>query len=459
MNEKFNAFIKSIKDKKCAVVGMGVSNIPLISLLLDAGASVAVFDEKEDHDREVTEEFLSKGAKLCFGDGYLSALKGFDIIFKTPGMRYDVPELLEAEKNGSIITTEMEVFLSVCPCKVIGITGSDGKTTTTTIVGELLKKAGKRCFVGGNIGTPLLAKTPMMKACDFAVVELSSFQLMNIKHSPDIAVITNITPNHLDVHKSMDEYVEAKKQIYLNASGKVVLNAENDITAGIAKEIAERAVAFSSKNKLDNGYCIDDGFITLFENGVGTPVLDISDIKIPGMHNVENYMAAIAATSEFVSPENVVAVAKEFGGVEHRMELVRELGGVKFYNDSIASSPTRTLAGLRAFDKKVILIAGGYDKKIPFDELGKEIQKYVKALVLVGATAEKIRTAVVTASGYDEAKLPIYMCDSFESAVSKAHEKATAGDIVTLSPACASFDLFKNFMLRGEKFKELVNNL
>ncbi len=459
MNEKFNAFISGIKGKKCGVVGMGVSNIPLISLLLDAGAKVAVFDKKEDHDNAITAEFLSKGAKLCFGDSYLSELKGFDIIFKTPGMRYDVPELLTAEEDGCIITTEMEVFLSVCPCKTIGITGSDGKTTTTTIVGELLKKAGKKCFVGGNIGTPLLAKTPMMETSDFAVVELSSFQLMNIKYSPDISVITNITPNHLDMHKSMDEYVEAKKQIYLNATGKVVLNAENDITAAIAKEIPERAVIFSSKNKVKNGYCIDNGFITLFKDGVGSRLLNTADIKIPGTHNVENYMAAIAATSEFVSNEDVVAVAKEFGGVEHRMELVREKDGVRFYNDSIASSPTRTLAGLRAFDQKVILIAGGYDKKIPFDELGKEMQKYVKVLILVGATAEKIRAAVVSAEEYDEEKLPIYMCDSFEAAVAKANEKATAGDIVTLSPACASFDLFKNFMVRGERFKELVNNL
>ncbi len=459
MKNKFEAFLERVRGKCCTVIGMGVSNIPLIDLLLLAGATVSVRDKKEDHDEIIASDFKARGAELVFGERYLENLSGTDVIFKTPGMRYDIPELVAAEKGGSVVTTEMEVFLAVCPCKTIGITGSDGKTTTTTIVGEFLKKEGKNCFVGGNIGTPLLSKCPEMKPSDFAVIELSSFQLMNIKYSPDYSVITNITPNHLDMHKSMEEYTEAKKQIYEKSSGNVVLNYENKITADIAREIPERAVLFSSKNVLQDGYCLNDGYITRYRNGIAEKILAVSDIKIPGMHNIENYMAAIAVTEGVVSKECIVSVAKEFGGVEHRMEFVRELRGVKFYNDSIASSPTRTIAGLRAFNKKVILIAGGYDKNIPFDEFGAAAQKYVKVLVLVGATAEKIRKAVTSSEGYNPKLQPIIMCESFEEAVISAADIAEAGDIVTMSPACASFDLFKNFMVRGEKFKELVMKL
>ncbi len=459
MSVSFADFTKDMKGKRCAVIGMGVSNIPLIRLLLSAGADVLICDKKEEHDAATVEEFRERGAAFSLGEGYLSSLGDVDVIFKTPGMRYDAPELLAAEKRGCVVTTEMEQFLSLCPCVSIGITGSDGKTTTTTIVGELLKQAGKRTFVGGNIGKPLLADTDKMTAGDFAVVELSSFQLMNIKRGTDISVITNITPNHLDVHKSMEEYTEAKRQIYKTATGKVVLNFDNHVTRSIAHELGKRAVLFSSKELLDDGYCVEDGFIVLRKAGKSEKILALSDIKIPGMHNVENYMAAIAATSEFVSLDDIRTVAREFGGVEHRMELVREISGVKFYNDSIASSPTRTIAGLRAFDKKVILIAGGYDKKIPFDELGPAVLQYVKTLVLVGATAEKIRTAVENTHGYDAKKLPIIMCSSFENAVKAASETAESGDIVTLSPACASFDMFENFMLRGRYFKELVNAL
>ncbi|MBR5543475.1 MAG: UDP-N-acetylmuramoyl-L-alanine--D-glutamate ligase [Oscillospiraceae bacterium] len=456
MNTALDSFYNLVRGRKCAVVGMGVSNIPLIRMLLDCCADVLVCDKKEKHDEKLIEEFRAKGAKFSFGEKYLSAICGYDVIFKTPGMRYDLPELLAAQSAGATVTTEMEQFLKLCPCKSIGITGSDGKTTTTTIVGELLKQSGKTCHVGGNIGKPLLSETNGMSHDDFAIVELSSFQLMNIKFSPEISVITNITPNHLDMHKSMDEYTEAKKQIFEYSSGRVVLNYDNDVTRKIAEEIPERAVLFSSKTLLCDGYCIDDGCIVKRTSGKSEKILELSDIKIPGMHNVENYMAAIAATEGFVSVEDIKTVARAFGGVEHRMELVRERHGVRYYNDSIASSPTRTIAGLRAFDRKVILIAGGYDKKIPFDVLGDAAKEYVKVLVLVGATAKKIKAAVESADGFDKEKLPIIMCETFEEAVKAASDVAGNGDIVTLSPACASFDMFENFMLRGKRFKELV---
>ncbi len=459
MSNGLSGLLENLKGKYCAVIGMGVSNTPLIRLLLKNGSKVRICDKNTEHDADIVSEFKALGAEFSFGEKYLEGIEKTEVIFKTPGMRFDVPELLKAKEAGSIITSEMEQFLKLCTCKSFGVTGSDGKTTTTTIIGKLLERAGKNCFVGGNIGKPLLPEVDNMKSDDCAVIELSSFQLMNIKYSPEISVITNITPNHLDVHKSFEEYTEAKKEIYLHSEGRVVLNYDNDETRAIAEEIPERAVLFSSKSLLNNGYCIDSGYIVKRSNGESMQILALSDIKIPGIHNVENYMAAIAATEGFISNEDIVYVAKNFGGVEHRMELVRELHGVKYYNDSIASSPTRTIAGLAAFDRKVILIAGGYDKKIPFDVLGDAAQKYVKKLILVGATSEKIKDAVINADGYDKKMLPISMCDTFESAVREACSVAEEGDIVTLSPACASFDLFKNFMERGNKFKELVNSL
>ncbi len=459
MSTKFDAFLKEMASKRIAVIGMGVSNIPLIRLLLDAGAKVTVCDRKKEHNPEIVKEFKNSGAELRFGEGYLKELPDVDVIFKTPGIRHDIPELVEASVRGAVITTEMEQFFNVCPCKTIGVTGSDGKTTTTTIIGELLKRSGKRCFVGGNIGTPLLAQTNEMRKDDVAVVELSSFQLMNIKSGPDISVITNITPNHLDVHKSMDEYVMAKKQIYAFSDGDVVLNNDNPATREIANELGDRAKVFSSREVLQDGYSLENGKIIRRKNGITTPIIKISDIKIPGMHNVENFMAAIAATDGLVSLTDIEATAREFSGVAHRMEFIREKDGVKYYNDSIASSPTRTVAGLRAFNCRVVLIAGGYDKKIPFDELADSVPVYVKKLILVGATAKKIEQAVRSAKGFDEKETQIYMCDTFESAVSCASEVSQYGDIVTLSPACASFDMFANFAERGDRFRELVDAL
>ncbi len=459
MSNGLLGLLENLKGKYCAVIGMGVSNTPLIKLLLENGTRVRICDKKTEHDAETVKGFEALGAEFSFGENYLAGLKGTDVVFKTPGVRYDVPELVEAENCGSIITSEMEQFLRLCSCGTIGITGSDGKTTTTTIIGKLIERAGKTCFVGGNIGKPLLPEVDTMTEDDFAIIELSSFQLMNIKFSPEISVITNITPNHLDVHKSFEEYCDAKEEIFKHSAGKVILNYDNDVTRAIAKKLGERAVLFSSKEIIPDGYCIEDGCIVKRTSGQSEKILAVSDIKIPGLHNVENYMAAIAATDGVVSKEDIAYIAKNFGGVEHRMEFVRELRGVKYYNDSIASSPTRTIAGLRAFDRKVILIAGGYDKKIPFEVLGDAAKEYVKTLILVGATSEKIKTAVQNTAGYDEKSLPIIMCSSFEEAVKISQNVAEAGDIVTLSPACASFDMFKNFMERGDKFKELVNSL
>ena len=449
MTTKYNKFLADVKDKTISVLGMGVSNTPLIRLLLDAGAKVTIRDKAtRENLSPIADDFERDGAKFVLGEGYLDNIRD-EVIFRSPGIRPDLPQISEAVKTGAYLTSEMEIFFEVCPSKIIAVTGSDGKTTTTSIIYELLCAEGHNCYVGGNIGTPLLDKVPAMKESDICVLELSSFQLMTMKKSPDIAVITNIAPNHLDVHTSMEEYTEAKINIIkYNKDCRIVLNLDNDVTRNISKEYP--AHLFSRRE--DAEYCMKDGKIFAGNE----EIIPIDDIKIPGLHNVENYLAALAATDGLVSYDTFCKVAKSFGGVAHRMELVRELDGVRYYNDSIASSPTRTIAGLRSFNQKVILIAGGYDKKIPFDVLGPEIVERVKVLILVGATSDKIEAAVLNADGK---KPPIYKMSTFEDAVEKAHEVAEYGDVVTLSPACASFDLFKNFAVRGNYFKELVSKL
>lgn len=454
-------YLDSIRDKKVYVFGIGVSNIPLIKMLRAHGIAVTACDKNTREGLGKTaEELETLGVKLHLGEGYMDGIDA-DLIFRSPGIRPDVPAFEAAVAKGAKVTSEMEVFFDVCPCKKIAVTGSDGKTTTTTIIAKLMEKAGYTVHLGGNIGHPLLAETFDMKPEDVAVLELSSFQLMRMTTSPEIAVVTNVAPNHLDIHKGMEEYVASKKNVFLHQhpGDKVVLNRDNEITYAFAAEAPGHVTLFSRQNPMDEGVVIENDTICVKKNGDSRPVLPIRDILLPGVHNIENYMAAIGAVDGLVKDEVIREFAKSFGGVEHRIELVRELHGVKYYNDSIGSSPSRTIAGLRAFKQKVILIAGGYDKHIPYDVLGPDLVAHVKAMVLTGATAPKIRAAAEQAEGYDPRKLPIYDIDDFEEAIKKAQTLAQPGDVVILSPASASFDRFKNFMVRGDTFKRIVREL
>lgn len=457
---KLQDYVQSIKTKKIAVIGIGISNTPLIELLLQGGCQVTACDKSSREKLGQTALDLERrGAVLKLGDGYLQDLRA-DIIFRTPGMRPDLPELREAVANGADLTSEMEVFFEVCPCRIIGVTGSDGKTTTTTIISKLLQAEGYTVHLGGNIGTPLLNRADDMKETDIAVLELSSFQLMTMKKSPWISVVTNLTPNHLDMHRDMTEYVEAKRNLlrYQGADSIAVLNLDYEITKDFAKSALGEVRFFSRADTVENGVYCSDGTLFAVKDGTVTPMMKASDILLRGVHNVENYMAAFAAVRGLVGHETCRRVATEFGGVEHRCELVRELRGVRYYNDSIASSPTRTNAGLRAFDQKVILIAGGKDKGIAYDELGPEVVAHVKTLVLTGMTAEKIKAAVLNAEGYCGTPIIIEKPD-FEEAVLAAHGAAAEGDIVVLSPASTSFDRFKNFEERGNLFKAIIRGL
>ena len=454
-------YLASLQGKRVAVIGIGVSNTPLIKTLLGAGISVTACDKSpRENFGSLAEELESLGATLRLGETYLDGLDQ-DVIFRSPGIRPDIPPFLAAMEKGSVLTSEMEVFFQVCPCKIIAVTGSDGKTTTTSLIAEMLKNAGRTVHVGGNIGKPLLSEADAMGKDDVAVLELSSFQLMTLQASPDIAVFTNLSPNHLDVHKSMEEYAQAKENIFSHQGpgDLAIFNQDNDLTREMAARAPGRVMRFSRQGPVEEGTYVEDGMIYVAHNGQKRALFAADRILIPGQHNVENYLAAIAAVQGLVPDEVILHTAETFPGVEHRIELVRTKDGVRYYNDSIASSPTRTIAGLRSFHQKVILIAGGYDKKIPFDVLGKAVQDHVKTLVLTGHTAEKIRQAVVRAEGYQEGHPAILMEDDFKQAVLAASQAAQEGDVVILSPACASFDHFKNFAQRGQTFKAIVNEL
>ncbi len=455
-------YISSLRGKKIGVVGIGVSNRPLLELLLRGGCDVTACDRgAREKLGEEAERLEALGCRLVLGPDYLKELD-FDVIFRTPGLHPFTPELSAAAARGAILTSEMEAFFRLCPCRIIAVTGSDGKTTTTTILSELLKAAGYTVWLGGNIGTPLLDRVPDMHPGDWAVLELSSFQLHSMDCRPDVAVVTNVSPNHLDIHPSFDDYVDAKRSIFRRQrpDDVLVLNRDNDITRSFADEAPGRVRFFSRRETVADGcFCADDGgerVIFRARGGTSRALLKTGEIFIPGDHNIENFMAAFAAVDGLVSDDVCRRVAREFPGVKHRLEMLRTLRGVTYCNDSIASSPTRTIAGLRSFALRPILIAGGYDKHIPFDGLGDEICRRVKALVLTGATADMIRAAVERSPLYDPERLPVVTVDDFREAVLTASRMAEAGDLVLLSPACASFDKFPNFARRGDAFREIV---
>ncbi|MCL2408520.1 MAG: UDP-N-acetylmuramoyl-L-alanine--D-glutamate ligase [Oscillospiraceae bacterium] len=459
----FKQYIQSLAGSRVAVVGMGISNTPLIERLLNVGINTIICDKRNREELgEALVKFENLGAEFRLGEQYLAGLDA-DVIFRTPGLMPTNPDIQAAVAHGAVLTSEMEVFFQICPCRIIGITGSDGKTTTTSIIAELLRRDGSRTIhVGGNIGRPLLCDADDMSPDDIAVLELSSFQLVSMRQSPDIAVVTNLAPNHLDVHNDMEEYAEAKSHIFMHQSAgdTAIFNLDNDFTRRYAESAPSGNIRyFSRRERIRDGVFLENGIIWLSHDGQTEKIMTVDEILLPGVHNVENFMAAFAAVQGLVSRGIMAETARTFNGVAHRIELVRERNGVRFYNDSIATSPTRTIAGLKSFGEKVILIAGGKDKGVPFDELGAEIVSGVKTLVLTGHAAEQIRDAVVNSPGYAAGSPEIIMREDFADAIKSAADAAEEGDVVILSPACSSFDRFKNFEERGNAFREIVKGL
>ena len=453
-----------VRGKKVAFIGAGVSHKTLIEEFVGLGAEVTLCDKKKTVEEfgDYADTIRRLGIHLSLGEGYMDGFKGQDIILRTPGFEYYQKPLQDAIAAGTMVTSEVELFFDFCPCEIVAVTGSDGKTTTTTLISEFFKAAGRRVHLGGNIGAALLPMLPDVSPDDVAVVELSSFQLISMRKSPKVAVVTNVTPNHLDHHKDMQEYIDAKRNILIHQVPpcRAVLGYENDITRAMQADCKGEQVWFTRLHETDNGaFLREDGMLCMAENGVVTPFLAQKDVKLRGLHNIENLLAAAAAVWGRVPVEAIQKVGSTFTGVEHRIEPVRVLDGVTYYNDSIATSPTRTIAGLRSFDQKIILIAGGYDKKIPYEPLAPELLAHVKVLVLMGATGPRIEKAVREEPGFAESGLEILHADSMEDAVALARGAAKPGDIVSLSPASASFDIYPNFEVRGRHFKEIVKGL
>ncbi|MBN2883174.1 MAG: UDP-N-acetylmuramoyl-L-alanine--D-glutamate ligase [Clostridia bacterium] len=466
MNVKFEDYKKEIVKKRVAAVGLGISNRPLLKYMADLGVEITGFDSAPyEKLKSFVDEFRSyPNVSFNLGPDYLDKLKGFDVIFKTPAIRPDIDAFSREIRRGALMTSEMEVFMKMCCAKMIAVTGSDGKTTTTTLIGEILREQGYRVWVGGNVGAPLFDKLDEIGGGDIVVLELGSFQLQTIKDvSPDIAVITNVSPNHLDFHKVIDEYIWSKQNIYRYQvpSDRLVLNFDNEITRSFAESASAEVVWFSRQRKPQNGTYLEDGDLVYYKNGNKEVLFNRNLILLKGMHHVENYMAAISAIHGLVDIASIIKVAITFKGVEHRTEPVEKINEVWYYNDSIGSSPTRTKASLNAFDGKVILITGGYDKKIPYDMMGPLIIEKVKGLILLGQTGPKIKEAFEkekkkSGKGTD---IPVIEVDTIEDAVLQASKLAVPGDTVILSPASASYDMFPNFELRGKVFKDAVHNL
>ena len=465
MSNPAKEYYENLKGKKVAFLGIGVSHKELIHKFVAYGADVTLCDMREmDEFDEDIDGIRELGISFQLGKHQFEHLERFDMVFRTPGIYYNKPEIQQAIQDGTNITSEMEEFFKLCPCKIIAITGADGKTTTTTLISEILAKQGYTVHKGGNIGRALLPIVDTIRAEDYAVVELSSFQLLSMRIAGDITVVTNVQPNHLNVHKDYQEYKDAKKNliIYQKENSKTVLNLDNEVTREeYAPAVKGETVWFSKEKMPEVGAFWDmkSGKIYYNDHGDTHFIMNRSDIKLIGDHNVENYLTAIAAVWGLADMSSVRAVAREFGGVEHRMEFVREFEGVSYYNDSIASSPDRTIAGLKAREEKVILIAGGKNKGLVYDKLGPVINEKVKVLILMGETAQVIRDSVVAAANYDASSIKILFAENMEQAVALARENAEKGDIVSLSSASTSFDMYKNFERRGQHFKAIVQAL
>lgn len=454
-------YVDRIINKRIAVIGVGVSNMPLIELLVGRGCDVTACDRRTLKQMgDDGQKLVKLGVKLKLGDDYLEGLD-YDLIFRAPSLMPFEKHLQEAASKGAFVTSEMEVFMSLCPCRTIAITGSDGKTTTSSIIAELLQAAGYTVHLGGNIGHPLLCDLPEFMADDIAVLELSSFQLHSMLCQPDVAVITNISPNHLDIHKDYQDYIDAKRAVfeYQSPNSMVVMNYDDGMTHYFEQYSCAHKAYFSDKSSISEGAMCEDGVIYRVSGGIKRPVMKATEILLPGEHNVLNYLAAFAAVEGLVDDRTCASVAKSFAGVEHRLELVRVLNGVSYINDSIATSPTRTVAGLHALKTKPIVIAGGYDKGIPFDSLADELCLGAKSVFLTGDTAGLIYEAVCHSPCYELNPIEMHIVEDFSQAVWEAAASAKSGDIVLLSPACAAFDKFKNFVERGKLFKKIVNEL
>lgn len=443
------------------MIGLARTNIGLARFLVGQGAEVTFSDRKtrEELSQEVS-LVQTLPVRLSLGGHRDEDILGADEIFVTPGASRSLPSLVLAQSKGIPISSEIELLFELCPVPIIGITGSSGKTTTTSLVGEILRADGRHVLVGGNIGSPLIDRLDELGAESWVVLELSSFQLEFMTRSPRIAAVTNITPNHLDRHGTFEAYVEAKKNIirFQKAGDCAILNLDDPESSGLATDAGGTVMLFSRLSEVREGAFLRNDTIVVRAAGVERAVATVGELGLRGMHNLENALAAAAiATAAWAKPSSITTTLTTFRGVEHRLEPVLEHGGVKYFNDSIATTPERTIAGLRSFDEPIVLIAGGKSKHLPLEEMIEEIRDRVRYLVLVSELGREIDEAV-NASALDDFP-PRCWVPAMSDAIAKAIEVAAPGDVVLLSPGGTSFDEFRDFEDRGNKFKQTVKNL
>lgn len=478
----FQEFLQWIQDKKIAILGAGVSNRPLITLLCEAGANLTVFDLKEAADFTPFIEELERKNLTCswsLGPQYLRELHGFDLIFRSPAIMPYRDELRKEQRRGAIITSEIEVFMHLCPCEVLAVTGSDGKTTTSTLIAKILETQGYKTWLGGNIGRPLLSEVAGIRPEDKVVLELSSFQLISMSTSPKTAIITNISPNHLDIHQDYREYSQAKAEIFRHQSfyDRLIINGEDPLLCSFQEE-AKGEVIWTTKRPFGDQklFGLDEDVLFYQETPSSLKKILFSrkELALPGRYNAQNILSALASTWPLIDFSQVKDTLTAFSGVEHRVELIKNHEGVEIYNSSIDSSPTRTINSLSGFAERNIpvrLIAGGKDKNLVYDELGRTILKTCSGVYLSGDNAELIKAGIEKAEKIELQKgdgqriensgkaFSLYVCSDYEECLEKCLAEVSAGEVILFSPAGTSFDRFKNFEERGQAFTQLVQEL
>ena len=448
-----------VAKKKVLVFGMGISGIGAAGLLEEQGAEVTLYDGNEKLEEEKIREKLGAGSKaqIVIGAFPEELLDTLDIVVLSPGVPTDLPIVEQMRERGILITGEVELAYESGKGDVLAITGTNGKTTTTALLGEIMKNYQDDVFVVGNIGNPYTAAAGKMSGGSITVAEMSSFQLETIiDFRPRVSAILNFTPDHLNRHHTMEAYISAKKNIARNQTedDHCILNYEDRLTREFGENIRAQVLYFSSRRKLEKGIYLEDGRI-IYRNDKVIEICDVKDLNILGLHNYENVMAAAAMALVYGIPADIVRKSvKAFKGVEHRIEYVTEKNGVAYYNDSKGTNPDAAIKGIQAMNRPTVLIGGGYDKDSVYTEWIRSFDGKVKRLILLGATKEKIASDARACGFHD-----FVFADTFDEAVLEASKAAKPGDAVLLSPACASWDMFPSYEVRGEKFKEIVNSL
>lgn len=445
-----------IKNKKALVVGLARSGISAANLLCRLGARVTITDEKRESELSENIRKLTKGISLKLGGHNGVDIAEVDLVVISPGVLWDSPFLNKIRENGIRIISEVELAFKYIKAPLIAVTGTNGKTTTTTLIGEMLKKDDRNVFVGGNIGNPMCEEVLNGSSSELILSEISTFQMEGIEtFKPHISVILNITPDHLDRHKSMAEYIALKKRVFINQNTRdyTVFNMDDKITAALSNVGKGERIFFSRIREVDNGAFVRGNNIIFRRNRKEEIVSTLKDLKIIGVHNIENTLASVAVGGICdIPPRLMREVISEFRGIPHRMEFVKEIEGIKFINDSKGTNVGATIKSIESFNEPIILIAGGKDKGSDYLPLKPLIEDRVKFLILIGEAKKKMASVM---NGFRN----ILNAESFEEAVNEAFDKAEKGDVVLLSPACASFDMFRDYEDRGEQFRKIVKSL